>query len=154
MLNRTWMGFLVLVAAMPVVAAAQNTAANDQMQVREAAALTWTDLVVPGFAPGTRMAAVYGDPSKEGPYVMRLQFPDGYEFPLHWHPAVEELTVLSGSFHLAMESDNGQGPVRTYAPGDFIHIPARMAHAGGAKGVTIIQLHGTGPFAINLGTAK
>jgi hypothetical protein len=29
-----------------------------------------------------------------------------------------------------------------------------MSHYGGARDVTVIQLHGTGPFAINLGTAQ
>lgn len=124
------------------------------MEVHEASALTWTDMAVPGFAPGMKMAAVHGDPSKAGNYVMRLQFPDGYEFPLHWHPGTEQLTVLSGSFHLAMEGTGGQSAMRTYAPGDYLYIPAHMAHAGGAKGVTVIQLHGMGPFAINLGSAR
>ena len=85
---------------------------------------------------------------------MRLQFPDGYEFPLHWHPSAEQITVISGTFHLAMGSTSGQGAPQTYAPGDFVYIPSRMAHAGGAKGVTVVQLHGTGPFAINLGSPK
>lgn len=126
-----------------------------EMEAREASALTWTDLVVPGFPPGTKMAVVHGDPSAVGPYVMRLQFPDGYEFPLHWHPAAEQVTVLSGSFHLAMEDTaGGQSAMKTYAPGDYLYVPARMAHVGGAKGVTIIQLHGTGPFAITVGSAK
>jgi len=138
---------------MSAAPSAMADAAN--MEVRETSALTWTDLVVPGFAPGTKMAVVHGDPSKMGSYVMRLQFPDGYEFPLHWHPGAEQLTVLSGSFHLAMESPaGGQGEMQTYAPGDYLYIPARMAHVGGAKGVTVIQLHGMGPFAINLGSAK
>jgi hypothetical protein len=29
-----------------------------------------------------------------------------------------------------------------------------MSHFGGAREVTVIQLHGIGPFAINLGTAQ
>jgi uncharacterized protein (TIGR02246 family) len=124
------------------------------MEEREASALTWTEMAVPGFAPGMKMAVVHGDPAGAGTYVLRLQFPDGYEFPLHWHPVAEQLTVLSGSFHLAMEDSAGQGAPKTYAPGDYLYIPARMAHAGGAKGVTIIQLHGTGPFAITVGSAK
>lgn len=140
---------------MPMVAAgggASDVAAVASMETRVGTALTWTDLVVPGFAPGTKMAVLHGDPSKAEAYVLRLQFPDGYEFPLHWHPGAEQLTVLSGSFHLGMGAAGGESAVRTYAPGDFLFIPARMAHSGGAKGVTVIQLHGMGPFAINLGT--
>ncbi len=148
---------------MPSTTSATSTASSEMssdmrasadMQARTASALTWTNLEVPGFASGTKMAVLHGDPSKAGDYVMRLQFPDGYEFPLHWHPGAEQITVLSGSFHLAMGSTSGQGAPLTYAPGDFIYIPGRMAHAGGAKGVTVVQLHGTGPFAINLGSPK
>jgi quercetin dioxygenase-like cupin family protein len=115
-----------------------------------ASAATWTDLVVPGFPSGAKMAVLSGNPGAAEPYVLRLMFPDGYEFPEHWHPGTEDLTVLSGSFHLAMANPTS-GPLHNYAPGDFIHIPARMSHSGGATGTTIIQLHGTGPFAINLG---
>lgn len=139
-------------AMMSMAPSGMADAAN--MEVSEASALTWTDMSVPGFAPGMKMAAVHGDPSKVGSYVMRLEFPDGYEFPLHWHPGAEQLTVLSGSFHLAMEGTGGQSDMRTYAPGDYLYIPAHMAHAGGAKGVTVIQLHGMGPFAINLGSGR
>ncbi len=118
--------------------------------------MTWTDLAVPAFPPGTKIAVLHGDPSKAGDYVMRLQFPDNYEFPLHWHPGTEQLTVLSGSFHLAMGGTGGTGgqSAQDYAPGDFLYIPGRMSHSGGAKGITVVQLHGTGPFAINLGTPK
>jgi ribosomal protein L16 Arg81 hydroxylase len=42
--------------------------------------------------------------------------------------------------------------LKTYAPGDFLYIPAKMPHFGGAKGVTEIQLHGIGPFEIMLAT--
>jgi quercetin dioxygenase-like cupin family protein len=120
------------------------------MGANKVAALTWTDLVVPGFPTGGKLAVLSGNPGAAEPYVLRLQFPDGYEFPEHWHPGTENLTVLSGSFHLAMGGAM-TGPMKEYAPGDFIYIPARSSHLGGAKGTTVIQLHGVGPFAINLG---
>lgn len=121
------------------------------MEIRATQGLTWTDLVVPGFPSGGKMAVLHGNPGAKGDYTLRLQFPDGYEFPLHWHPGGEHLTVLTGSFHLGMQ---GETAARDYAPGDFLYIPGRMAHFGGARGMTVIQLHGEGPFAINLGSAK
>ncbi|HEY3257437.1 MAG TPA: hypothetical protein VGJ64_01165 [Gemmatimonadaceae bacterium] len=54
-----------------------------------------------------------------------------------------------------MLAPGGSGDVsaeKSYGPGDFLYLPARNPHYGGAKGVTIVQLHGMGPFAINLGT--
>jgi quercetin dioxygenase-like cupin family protein len=114
--------------------------------------LKWDDLKVTGFDPGAKIAVVHGDPSGTGDYTVRLTFPDGYRFPVHWHPKAEHLTVVSGSFLLGMGTKVDDKALKTYAPGDFLYLPARNTHFGGAKGVTIVQLHGIGPFAINLGT--
>ena len=124
------------------------------METRSGSAVTWADLVVPGFPSGGKMAVIHGNPASKGDYTIRLQFPDGYAFPAHWHPGGEHVTVLSGTFRLGMGGTANASAIRSYGPGDFIYIPARMSHFGGATGATVIQLHGTGPFAINLGTAQ
>lgn len=121
-----------------------------EMKASLASGLVWNDLVVPGFAAGTKVTAIAGDPSvADQPYTLRLKFPDGYRFPAHWHPKVENLTVLSGTFLLSMGEKEG-GPYTQYAPGDYLFIPPTMPHSGGASGETIIQLHGMGPFEIKL----
>ena len=106
---------------------------------------------VPGFDPGSKIAVLHGNPAGKGDYTLRLQFPDGYRFPVHWHPGGEHLTVLSGTFLLGMGNTADPTALHTYGPGDFLYIPARHAHFGGATGTTIIQLHGEGPFEIKLG---
>lgn len=123
------------------------------MEMRADNSLAWNDITPPGFAPGMKIAVLHGDPSAKGDYTIRLRFPDGYQFPAHWHPGGEHLTVLSGTFLLNMGSSGDVTAEKTYAPGDFLYIPGRMSHYGGARGTTVIQLHGEGPFAINLGTA-
>jgi len=50
--------------------------------------------------PGAEYAVLEGDPSKEGPFVMRIRVPDGYRIPPHWHPKTERVTVMSGTFNL------------------------------------------------------
>jgi len=98
-----------------------------------------------------KIAVLSGDPNATtGSYVIRLQFPDGYNFPAHWHPMAENLTVLSGSFTLGMGNKTDTSKLVTYSPGTFMSIPPKMAHFGGAKGVTVIQLHGEAPFKIEL----
>ena len=47
--------------------------------------------------PGAKMAVLEGDPTKEGPFVVRFQFPDGYHIPPHTHPKTERVTVISGA---------------------------------------------------------
>lgn len=127
-----------------------DSAQMDSMAVVDADALTWTDANIPGFNPGMKIAVVHGNPEVAGLYTLRLSFPDGYRFPAHWHPNAENLTVLSGSFLLGMGERVDDAQLKTYTAGDYLNIPPRMAHFGGARGPTVIQLHGEGPFAITL----
>ena len=118
--------------------------------------LTWSDFKPEGFDPGMKLAVLEGDPGAKGPYVIRLQFPAGYRFPVHWHPGIENLTVVSGPFQLAHGNTADWNALKTYAPGDFLYIPPRHAHFGGsaASGASVIQLHGEGPFQLVLGAPK
>lgn len=124
-----------------------------RVELRTTKVLIWSDLNVAGFAPGATMAVVHGDPTGTRDYIIRLRFPAGYRFPVHWHPNSEHLTVLSGNFLLAMGNTADESKLKSYGPGDFIYAPARMSHFGGARTATEIQLNGNGPFAINLGVA-
>lgn len=113
--------------------------------------LAFEPIEVPGFLNGMKIAAVHGDPSVAGePYTLRLAFPDGYEFPPHWHPMAENVTVLEGSFLLAMGRKFDKSELVSYEPGDYLFIAAENPHFGGAKGRTVIQLHGMGPFDIEV----
>lgn len=106
---------------------------------------------VPGFPAGLKIAVIHGDPNADsGVYVIRLQFPAGYRFPAHWHPNAENLTVLSGEVLLAMGDKADAAKLVSYKPGTFMFIPGKMPHYGGARGVTVIQLHGQAPFKIEL----
>lgn len=116
--------------------------------------IVYNDFTVPGFDPGVKLAVIHGNPMAKGDYTMRLMFPDGYKFPVHWHPGAEHVTVISGTFLLAMGTSGDWSQVQAYEPGSFIYAPARHPHYGGARGVTVVQLHGEGPFAINLGAPK
>src|SRR5215204_7628671 len=46
---------------------------------------------------GAQAAGIYGDPSKEGLFALRLKLPKGYHIPPHTHPKPELVTVLSGT---------------------------------------------------------
>jgi uncharacterized protein (TIGR02246 family) len=130
---------------MPMPMADVQTVANSS--------LSWQDFTPPGFTPGMRLAVINGDPGKPGPYTVRLQFPAGYRFPVHYHPGVENLTVVSGPFQLAMGNTADWSALKTYSPGDYIYIPPRHAHFGGSAstGSSVIQLHGIGPFQVIVG---
>lgn len=147
---------LTIALALPLSAAgAQDTTVAatmkaDSMVVMRPDALKWGPVETPGFAPGLQIAVLSGNPAQAGPYTVRLRFPNGYAFPAHWHPNAENLTVISGQFMLGMGDRSNDDALETYGPGDFLMIPGRMAHFGRVSGETVIQLHGEGPFTINL----
>lgn len=118
--------------------------------------ITWTDFTPPGFDPGVKLAVINGDPSKPGEYTLRLMFPPGYRFPVHYHPGAENLTVVSGTLMLGMGDTADASAIKEYTTGDYIYVPPRHAHFGGsaASGSTVVQLHGQGPFQVILGPAK
>lgn len=124
---------------------------SPDMAIVANAGLKWDDITPEGFNPGMKIAAIHGDPAAAGSsYTIRLSFPDGYTFPAHYHPNSENLTVLSGTFQLGMGTTPDAAALKTYKTGDFLYIPGEMPHFGGAKGATVIQLHGIGPFEIKL----
>jgi uncharacterized protein (TIGR02246 family) len=133
----------------PPVALGVVEPAGDVMTMNAAAGMSFQPLDVPGFKSGMQLAVLHGDPGGKGDYTIRLKFPAGYMFPAHYHPNAEHLTVLSGTFLLSMGEKEG-GTLREYQAGDFLYIPPKKPHYGGAKNETVIQLHGIGPFEIKL----
>ena len=144
---------LVFLLRLPAPLLAQELAATSGAHAMTFVAidrLQWSPIDVPGFEPGMRIAVLSGDPASDGSYTIRLAFPDGYRFPSHWHPQAENLTVLMGTFLLGEGTEEDPDAMTTYHPGDYLHIPPRSPHYGGATGSTVVQLHGTGPFEIML----
>jgi uncharacterized protein (TIGR02246 family) len=141
--------------AMATAASADVSADTPDNQFVPASGIAWNDFSTPGFAPGVKIAVLHGNPAAKGDYVLRLRFPAEYKFPVHWHPGGEHLTVLWGTFMLGMGGTEDWTTVRTYSPGDFLYVPARHPHFGGAgRSVTVIQLNGEGPFQLFLGSPK
>jgi quercetin dioxygenase-like cupin family protein len=90
-----------------------------------------------------------GNPAQEGPFTMRLQVPDGYSIPPHWHPAVEHVTVISGTFNLGTGEKFDKSQTRALPAGSFAFMQPGMRHFAWAKGETVIQVHGMGPWKLN-----
>ena len=98
---------------------------------------------------GAKMAVLEGDPTKEGMFVVRFQFPDGYHIPAHTHPKTERVTVISGTLLLAMDENLDRPAAKPQTAGTYGFWPAGMKHAAWSEGETVIQLHGVGPWQIN-----
>jgi quercetin dioxygenase-like cupin family protein len=100
--------------------------------------------------PGGRLAVLSGNPAKKGaPFVMRAKVPDGYKVPPHWHPSDENVTVLKGTLLIGRGETFDADKMEELPAGSFMRMPKGMRHFAMAKGETILQLHGIGPFEIN-----
>jgi len=116
--------------------------------VMPAAAVKWMD--APPFLPkGAKLAVLVGDPGAAGPFTLRLQMPDGYKIAPHTHPTDEHVTVLSGTFRAAMGDKWDDKALGDFAPGSYANMAASMPHYASAKGATVVQVHGVGPFVVN-----
>jgi quercetin dioxygenase-like cupin family protein len=109
--------------------------------------LKWVD-APPGLPPGAKMAVLEGDPTKKGPFTVRMQAPAGYKIPPHTHPTAENITVISGAFHLGMGEKFDETAGHELAVGGFALMPAGMKHFAWSPGESIVQIHSQGPFAI------
>jgi hypothetical protein len=98
---------------------------------------------------GAQLAVLEGDPSKSGvPFVIQAKFSDGYTVPPHWHPIAEHVTVLSGTLQMAMGKTMDGAAFKDLDAGSYAMLPAKLPHMARAKGDTLIQISGMGPFAI------
>jgi quercetin dioxygenase-like cupin family protein len=104
--------------------------------------------VPPNIAAGAQLAVISGDPSKEGPFVMRLKMPAGYKVPAHYHPQYENVTVLTGEFHVGMGDKLDTDKGMLLRPGGYVEAPAKMHHYAWVTSDTIVQIAGPGPFGI------
>ena len=102
----------------------------------------------PSLPPGARAAVLYGDPTKEGMFVLRLRLPKGYKIPPHMHPKPEIVTVISGAFHVGMGTVANASKARRLPPGSFFAFDPGMAHYAFVREETVVQLSSTGPWTI------
>jgi quercetin dioxygenase-like cupin family protein len=135
----------VAVAALAVAASAQTMEGHKIVSAQE---IKWA----PGpssIPPGAEAATLYGDPSKEGLFALRLKLPKGYQLPPHTHPKPEVVTVISGTFRLGMGEKADKGKGQPLPAGSFFAFPPGMAHFAFADEDTVNQLNSTGPWGLS-----
>ena len=132
-------------AAGPRMYSQEKKEAADAQKIVHFGDLKWTPII-----KGCDLASVAGDPNAEGtPFVVRLRCTDGAKIPAHWHPTHENVTVLKGTFLVGMGESFDEAKLQTMNVGNFATMPKEMRHYGMAKGETIVQVHGAGPFKVN-----
>jgi quercetin dioxygenase-like cupin family protein len=108
----------------------------------------WAD-APPSLPPGAKMAWIEGAAAEPKPFTFRIKVPANYRVPPHWHPGIEHVTVLSGTFNVGMGEKFDAGKLTPLPAGSLLIIPPKTPHFVQVKEETIIQVHGVGPWGLN-----
>lgn len=103
---------------------------------------------------GVMLAVIEGKPSEPGPFTMRLKFPAGFKVAPHSHPAIEHLTVLSGTINFGRGDTFDTGKLTPMRAGSFMVMPVGTNHFVETKEETVVQVHGVGPWGIKYANAE
>jgi quercetin dioxygenase-like cupin family protein len=136
----------VLLAAIVASAGASALAAPAPTVVAPSQ-IQWT----PGTGPlkGAQVANLFGSPAKPGAFVTRIRMPDGLVLSPHYHPVLENVTVLQGTLLIGVGDKVDQAKMIALPAGSFFSVPPNVHHYAMSKGDTIIQLNDVGPWSMN-----
>jgi quercetin dioxygenase-like cupin family protein len=102
------------------------------------------------FPPSVRLAAVVGQPSTKGPYVVRVKVPHGVKLMPHKHPEDRVYTVISGVFYIGLGDRFDAGKLEAHAPGSVVVLPGNTSHFHWARsGEYVTQVNAIGPLGVD-----
>jgi len=97
---------------------------------------------------GAQAAVLFGDPTKEGLFALRLKVPAGYAIPPHTHPADEVVTVISGTTNLGMGEKTDRSVAKPLPAGSFFALPTGTPHFVYFDEETVVQVTTNGPWGL------
>jgi quercetin dioxygenase-like cupin family protein len=136
-------GALAATAAMFVSA----TQAEEGHKLVTAKEIKWSP-GPPSIPPGAQIAVLYGDPSKDSLFSMRIKVPKGYRIAPHTHPKPEIVTVISGTARLGMGDSGDPAKAKVLPAGSFFALSPGTPHYFSADVDTVIQLNSVGPWSL------
>ena len=88
-----------------------------------------------------------GDLAKPGALAFRLKLPAGYQLKPQSSPAIERMMVISGAFNLGSgEKFDNARTIPLYT--GYAHWPNNSAFFGFTQEETIVEIEGSGPWAV------
>ena len=97
---------------------------------------------------GAEAAVLFGDPTKEGLFALRLKLPAGYAIAPHTHPADEVVTVISGTFNLGMGATAEKSTATSLPAGSLFALPPETPHYAFVDAETVVQITTNGPWGL------
>jgi quercetin dioxygenase-like cupin family protein len=121
---------------------------QDRFHAIRAEDIQWTTFAA--YPPTVHLAVMVGDPSKPGPYTIRVKVPGGQKFMPHKHPEDRVYTVLSGVFYIGLGEEFDESKLSAFAPGSIVVLPGNQPHFHWAKsGEYITQITAEGPLGLD-----
>ena len=103
----------------------------------------------PAFPALARLAILVGDPTKPGPYVIRVRLPGNVRMMPHRHAEDRIYTVISGVFYVGVGDEFDESKLTAHAPGSVVVLPAGTPHFHWARsGEYITQISAIGPLGL------
>ena len=125
-------------------ASAQGTASHSMITPDQ---LQWKDVAALG--PGVKLALIEGPMNEAVPFMVRIKFPAGAKVPAHWHPAIEHVTVMSGTLNIGIGDNFDESKVMRFPLGTVTIMQPKTTHFAFFNEETILQVHGVGPWEVN-----
>jgi quercetin dioxygenase-like cupin family protein len=120
---------------------------EDRFHVIHAEDVQWRPFAA--FPPAARLAVLVGDPSKPGPYVIRVKLPADTKMQPHRHPEDRIYTVISGVFYIGLGAEFDEHKLTAHPPGSVIVLPGNQPHFHWAKsGEYVTQVTAIGPLGL------
>lgn len=147
---KTTIVIIFSLALVPVLLSAQaiRDEGPDHHLIYPAGEIDWQDAPA-SLESGAQVSVLEGNPSQAGVFTMRIKMPDGFYISPHWHPNVERVTVISGTFLLGSGDEMNRAGTQRLEAGSYTSMPPEMVHYAIADGETVIQLTSVGPWIIN-----
>jgi quercetin dioxygenase-like cupin family protein len=136
---------LALAALGPTAAWAEDPSHADHIVVLPTD-LKWEDSKA---TPGAKVAVIEGPLNEAVPFTFRVKFPADYKVAAHWHPAIEHVTVLSGTYNYGTGDKFDKEKTKALPPGSVVINPPKTNHFIWTSEETVIQVHGVGPWVVN-----
>jgi quercetin dioxygenase-like cupin family protein len=92
---------------------------------------------------------IEGPANEAVPFILRIKFPADYKVPAHWHPAIEHVTVISGTFNMGTGDKLDMEKTKALPPGSIAIMQPKTNHFAWTSEETVVQAHGVGPWVIN-----
>jgi len=139
--------FVALASAVGFAAPVQDDVQVPDHQFTTADDLKWVD-APPSLPPGAKAAILEGNPAKPGPFTMRLKLPADYKILPHYHPAIEHVTILSGTLHFGVGETFDEAKTTAIGAGGFSILQTGVKHYVWCKDEVVLQAHSVGPWGI------